>query len=282
MTAAIRYLRKQEELNLLVLQSCGIDALAFHVFSKSRATIVQIHSEYKALSSVDKIALWFLAPRVVGVRAVQDDVPSWVRNRASRYWSVPISVDPIYLQPLNAHKANGRSVVLSAGRLALEREPLLALDVLAKLPAEITLQFAGTGPLRKALQEQVKVRGLQERVRFLGNLTSEELCKAFEESDVVLSTAPHESYGRTLLEASLRGVPVVSRATYGARRFVDRGLPLFVVRDSAARNLAEKILEARSVGPSGTFRSAARNAAEKIAHQIQERQIDDLILEVLG
>ena len=53
--------------------------------------------------------------------------------------------------------------------------------------------------------------------KFLGHLPRKEINTLWREIGVLLSTAPYESYGLSMREALLNGVPVVSRDNAGAR-----------------------------------------------------------------
>jgi glycosyltransferase involved in cell wall biosynthesis len=81
-----------------------------------------------------------------------------------------------------------------------------------------------------------EVRALLEaaapgRVRFLGELASEQLAEAYAACDLCVWPAVNEAYGMALLEAQAAGVPVVSRAV--------RGVP-DVVRDGETGLLAPR------------------------------------------
>jgi len=117
-----------------------------------------------------------------------------------------------WLQPLRADLFGGR--LLSAGMMRDERKLesfRLACDVMRALPdAGFTLDIAGDGTYRAAVEALFLHDGLRERVRFHGALPPAELRDLMGRSDVFLWPGIGEAYGLTYLEAQASGLPVVA------------------------------------------------------------------------
>lgn len=123
-----------------------------------------------------------------------------------------------------AASASGREL-LSVGRLDSEKDPLLLLDVLARLrstDARWSARICGEGTLRGALEERVRELGLGEAVRFEGYVQfGETILDLYRHSDALVVTSRSEGVPQTIVEALASGLPVVStdvggiRATFG-------------------------------------------------------------------
>jgi glycosyltransferase involved in cell wall biosynthesis len=109
------------------------------------------------------------------------------------------------------------------------------------LPGAV-LAIAGDGTLDGELRDRARTRSVAERVRFLGNLTQDEVGRLLAAADVVCIPSVRDDSGNVdglpnvLLEALASGTPVVTTAAGGILSVVDDGLTGFVVpeRDSGA------------------------------------------------
>jgi 1,2-diacylglycerol 3-alpha-glucosyltransferase len=100
-------------------------------------------------------------------------------------------------------------VALLVARLAAEKNVVLAVDALAHAP-DVDLAIAGDGPLRDALRAHVRARGLDERVRFLGELAPEHMPAAYASADAFAFSSTSETQGLVLAEALAAGLPIVA------------------------------------------------------------------------
>lgn len=106
----------------------------------------------------------------------------------------------------------GVPVVLSLGRLALEKNVAETVDLLARvqdLPWQLVV--AGDGPQARPLREQVRSLGLAERVRFVGAVDPDRVPAFYRAADLFVSASRSETQGLTFLEALASGVPVLCR-----------------------------------------------------------------------
>jgi len=119
--------------------------------------------------------------------------------------------DPIYLRPGVGEAVARHPGVLNllwAGRLEPQKDPGLALDVLAALPVPAHLTMLGDGALRGWLQVQVAKRGLSDCVTLVGAVPA--IDPYLEASDLFLLTSRYEGQPAVVGEALARGVPVVA------------------------------------------------------------------------
>lgn len=83
------------------------------------------------------------------------------------------------------------------------------------------LFIAGDGPLREALEQQVRDAGLQESVKFLGRITDDELVRLYAAADVnCVPSIEFEGFGLVVLEAAACGTPSIVSRVGGLAEFV--------------------------------------------------------------
>lgn len=80
---------------------------------------------------------------------------------------------------------------------------------------KICVIIAGEGQYKKILQDHFVDAGMSEHFVFIGHVSGEQLNNFWEEIDVLVSLAPTESYGRSIREALLAGVPIWAAPSSG-------------------------------------------------------------------
>ncbi|MFC3551706.1 glycosyltransferase [Lysobacter cavernae] len=109
--------------------------------------------------------------------------------------------------------------LVTVSRLSMEKNIAFLLRVVHQLVMEFPdLQFliAGEGPDAARLKHLAGELGLQEHVRFFGNLDRRSsLLDAYRAGDVFVFASPTETQGLVLIEAMALGVPIVSTAVMG-------------------------------------------------------------------
>lgn len=115
--------------------------------------------------------------------------------------------------------APDRPTLVTVSRLAKEKNIGFLLEVAARVRRAIPdLQFivAGEGPDAARLKALAITLGLEDVVRFFGNLDRRrELLDCYRAGDVFVFASPTETQGLVLIEAMALGVPIVSTAVMG-------------------------------------------------------------------
>jgi glycosyltransferase involved in cell wall biosynthesis len=93
----------------------------------------------------------------------------------------------------------------------------------AGAPADATLEIAGAGDYRPALEGLVQSLALGPRVRFLGFVTEAEKLALLRRAWAVALASPKEGWGLTNVEAEACGTPVVASDSPGIRESVRNG-----------------------------------------------------------
>lgn len=134
-----------------------------------------------------------------------------------------------------------------------------------------TLEIAGAGDYRPALERLATSLDLGERVRFLGRVSEEEKRALLRRAWALVFASPKEGWGITNLEAAASGTPVVASNSPGIRESVRDGETGYLVphgdaaamaaamrRLAADRALVERLgIQARAFAESFTWERAA-------------------------
>lgn len=115
--------------------------------------------------------------------------------------------------------APDRPTLVTVSRLAIEKNIAMLLQATRLLIAEfprLLFVIAGEGPDTARLKRMAHELGLDEHVRFFGNLDrATTLLDAYRAGDVFVFASPTETQGLVLTEAMALGVPIVSTAVMG-------------------------------------------------------------------
>ncbi len=166
----------------------------------------------------------------------------------------------------------GKPLVLFVGRLVSYKGADVLLDAMRDLPAVAFL--VGDGPERPALERQARALGIADRVRFLGEVSDDELAALYRACDVFVlpSVTRQEAFGVVQIEAMSCGKPVVSTelGTGTAWVNVDGETGLVVparnaaaLHDAIQRLIADPELRS-SLGAAGRRRARSTFAVERM------------------
>lgn len=113
----------------------------------------------------------------------------------------------------------GQPTLVTVSRLAAEKNIAFLLDVARALRMDfpdLAFIIAGEGPDAPRLRERASALGLDDNVRFVGNLDRRtRLLDCYRAGDLFVFASPTETQGLVLLEAMALGVPIVSTAVMG-------------------------------------------------------------------
>jgi glycosyltransferase involved in cell wall biosynthesis len=167
--------------------------------------------------------------------------------------------------------------ILSVSRLVEKKGADILLQALALLPARLHwhLVHAGGGPLRKKLQRQARALGIDQRIRWRGLLTQQELLEEYRAADLfvlasrVARDGDRDGLPNVLAEAQSQGLACVSSNVSGIPELIEDGRTGLLVEPESPLVLA-RALEAliadperrRALGDAGR-----RRVAEKFALQ---------------
>jgi len=93
---------------------------------------------------------------------------------------------------------------------------------LAVVRDDFTVLIAGDGPDENRFLEELKQLLPKSKIRFLGHLSEKELKKVWRQIGILVSSAPAESYGRSMRQALVAGVPVWAIDSSGVEDLISR------------------------------------------------------------
>jgi phosphatidylinositol alpha-1,6-mannosyltransferase len=96
-------------------------------------------------------------------------------------------------------------------------------EILRRCP-EARYVIVGDGNHRGTLEQLATQLGVAGRVEFRGELSSEALCRAYQEADVFVLPSQTEGFGIVFLEAMYGGLPVVAARAGGAQQVIEDGV----------------------------------------------------------
>jgi colanic acid/amylovoran biosynthesis glycosyltransferase len=124
-----------------------------------------------------------------------------------------LGVDPSGFAPRPFRQSPSPFQILCVGRLApVKGQHLLigAIDSLVRAGRQIRLRFAGDGPDRQTLRQDVQNRGLAAHVLFEGNVNQDRLRELYRESDALVLSSFAEGLPVVLMEAMAMEIPCVA------------------------------------------------------------------------
>ncbi|MDR6557183.1 glycosyltransferase involved in cell wall biosynthesis [Arthrobacter pascens] len=147
------------------------------------------------------------------------------------------------VQPGEVIEPHANPTVLFAGRLAEEKHVDVLIRAVAATPADLNvhLEIVGGGEVRPDLDALVERLGLQDRVKFLGLASDEDLRLAYIRADIFCMPGTAELQSLVTLEAMSASTPVLLADAMALPHLVRDGENgyLFTPNDSA--DLAGKI-----------------------------------------
>ncbi|RME84671.1 MAG: glycosyltransferase family 1 protein [Caldilineae bacterium] len=144
--------------------------------------------------------------------------------------------------------------------------PLDALAVLAAVQEdypEAALVMAGGGSLAAVLRETAAKQHLRG-IRFRGQLSPEEVVRAYAEADIFLNTSAVDNLPLTLLEAAASGLPIVTTAAGAIPDLIEHGRTGLMAAVGDVAGLAAQV---RALLASPELAAALSQAGRELAEQ---------------
>lgn len=173
---------------------------------------------------------------------------------------------------------DGAALVGIVGRLV----PIKALDVfleaaslIAAEHSEVHFAIVGDGELWDQLHNEVRARGLTQRVHFTG--WRRDLSAVYSDLDVVVCCSRNEGTPVSLIEACAAGRPIVGTHVGGIPDIIAAGVNGLLVPSGDATALARAVRElvadparARSMGLAGRQMVMERHSADRMVSELKD------------
>ena len=133
-----------------------------------------------------------------------------------------------------------RTTLLSVGWLIERKGHHLAIEMLRELP-DVDLLIVGQGEEEPRLKILAHRLNVTERVRFVGSLPQEELCRYYNAADVLVLASSREGWANVLLESMACGTPVVATRIWGTPEVVAAPEAGVLANERTARSLRQAV-----------------------------------------
>jgi glycosyltransferase involved in cell wall biosynthesis len=162
-----------------------------------------------------------------------------------------------------------------AGRLGAAKALDVLLDALGELP-EVTLLLAGDGPERAKLEARD-----DERARFLGARTRDEVLELFRAADASVLTSAWENFPHTVVEALAVGTPVLATAVGGVPEIVrdgENGLLVPAGDPGAFAGVVSRFLDDPALQE--RLRAGAAESVARLRPEVVYERLETLLVQV--
>lgn len=119
-------------------------------------------------------------------------------------------------------------------------------NVMPKLPDRVVFWLAGDGPERQAIEDAIKRKALERRVRCLGKISESELVALYRMGHLFVMPNIHvpgdmEGFGIVMLEAGVCGLPTLAADLEGIRDVIEAGVNGWLVPSGNADAFIDRI-----------------------------------------
>jgi glycosyltransferase involved in cell wall biosynthesis len=156
-------------------------------------------------------------PQAHGIRVVSERIKaSLIERYGSRIVEptvIPIAVDAQVPEPIPLPTRPFTFSLIAVGRLEPEKrveDILAALKLIAVRYPMVGLIVVGEGRERSRLERMTRALGLTDRVIYMGSRPNTYARALLSHAQAFIQASAYEGYGRTLIEAALAKVPIIT------------------------------------------------------------------------
>lgn len=212
---------------------------------RGRAVVTVHDLSYELLPQLEDrsagVVLRRLVPPSVRRAAVVLTVSEWTKRDLTRLYGLDPDrvvvtyngVDPDFTP--DGPRPSGRPYLLFVGALRSRKDPVSAVDALARLGGD--LRMVMVGPPRgeeRAVAEAVARHGLASRVELRGHVGRAELAALYRGAQCLVLPTRFEGFGLPIVEAMASGTPVVSTTAGAVPEIAGEAAVLVAPGDPAA------------------------------------------------
>lgn len=252
---ALRFLRNMD-VSAIVIGDPWESYLAFRIFETlARKFIplqVQIHAEITRKEWHQKSWIKLIRSYIANFALMRSDsirVVSYSQMKSLKI-TYPLLSNKLFVAhpPLNLdfdlippYSASRKQAIGFVGRIQSDRglkEFVSAVKKLSDYNSGLEIMVAGDGPQLHGFRSNLESIVSGEKLHFFGALDTSALQRYWSQVGVLFSTSPSESYGRTIREALVSGVPVMALESTGIRELLleapEGSVTVFNLSDSAS------------------------------------------------
>jgi glycosyltransferase involved in cell wall biosynthesis len=192
---------------------------------------------------------------------------------------VPNSVDT------NSISTTERSIsgnsILFVGSMIEPKRPMLLLRAFERVVREVpsaTLLMCGEGPLRPSLEEEIKRKGLQDKISLFSNLSPQSVISLYSQADLFVLPSVSEGLSLSLLEAMAAGKAIVASRNESHEEMLKNGENSLLFEVDNCEDLTKQILLALTDRKlRHRISESARQLCEKqFSNEVAAKKLEDL------
>ena len=217
----------------VMAHSTGIPAALFKL-RHPRVKFLLTLQEGQRPEEIERLArpLWPLFRRAFTsadhVQAISSFLLAWARRMGARGSAgvIPNAVDTkrfgsvAAAAPEKFGKRDGEIFLVTTSRLATKNAVDDVIRAVPLLPPQVTFLIAGVGPEEAALRSLVEQLDVEDRVRFLGEVSQNDLPSLLASCDIFVRPSRSEGQGISFIEAMAAGLPVIATQEGGIGDFL--------------------------------------------------------------
>lgn len=164
--------------------------------------------------------------------------------------------------------------IVTVGRLHAVKDHAFLVQACSELAEQglvFECEIAGDGPERKRLEQLILSRGLNGRVRLLGQVRHEEINALYDRADLVVITSRSEGIPLVLMEAMARGKTVLAPAITGIPELIAPGETGFLYEPGSIQDFVRQVVLIRWLGQRQFAQRLIEMPSEKTRQEIDRR-----------
>ena len=192
---------------------------------------------------------WFMRPLYKAIYRRADyiqAISTFLAKRAIKFGAkCPVTVVPngVNVEKFTAKIEPSRSgkIIITTSRLVKKNGIADLITALTYLPTEVSLWVLGIGKEEHSLRQLACKIGLENRVKFLGQVDGSQIPEYLAKADVFVRPSLSEGLGNSFLEAMAAGLPTVGTAIGGISDFLKAGETGWICEVKNPKSVAEQI-----------------------------------------
>lgn len=184
---------------------------------------------------------------------------------------IPMMIDTVYFYKQIKPK-NDIQNFISVGRIIPSKNFTLLVEAFSQLVKnypKAMLYIAGNGISSKSVQDMIKQKKSENKIKQLGMLNRKKLKEYYHKMDVFVLASDHEGWGGVFIEAAAAGLPIVSTNVGAIKAIFKHGETARIVPVGDTEKLAGEI-EWVINHPKETYQMAIK--AQKMVMQMYDKQ----------
>lgn len=138
-------------------------------------------------------------------------------------------------------------IICSVGRLSKEKNQKMLLDSVKPILSEIPnakFLIVGDGPMKRQLEDYAVELKISPATRFLGMRT--DVPEILQISHCFISCSDFESFGLSIVEAMIAGIPVIATDAGGVKEIITNNITGVLIPKNSRQSLFEATLKIRN------------------------------------